>query len=54
MQDRLDRDIAQIVEENGMSDVIAALARLANDKKMSVLFNKLNKIYEWMITRRAK
>lgn len=46
---RLDRDIERIVSENGIRDVIAALARYANEMGMPVVFRRLNKIYEWMV-----
>jgi len=45
---RLDRDVEKLVSENGISDVIAALARYCNDRGMPVVFRRLNKIYEWL------
>lgn len=47
---RLDRDIERLVSENGIRDVIAALARHCNDMGMPVLFRRLNKIYEWLVS----
>lgn len=49
MKSRLDTDIEKIVTENGIQDVIAALARYCNDKGMHPIFRRLNKIYEWLV-----
>lgn len=45
---RLDRNIEHIVSENGIADVIAALARLCERRGMPVIFRRLNKLYEWI------
>lgn len=53
---RLDRDIAQIVSENGLKFVIAALSRYCRSppvqtyptKIMATTFRRLNKIYEYL------
>lgn len=45
---RLDLEINQLMSRHGIGEVIAALARLCNERGMPVLFRRLNKIYEWL------
>lgn len=44
---RLERDLDQLIQENGIKDVLAALCRWCNNKGLERLFTKLNRVYEW-------
>ena len=56
MNDRLTRDIEQIIAENGLKAVIGALARYChspnyqhyNTTIMATVFRRLNKLYEYL------
>lgn len=48
MKSRLDRDIDQIIAENGIHDVIAALARYCHRTERKVLYHRFVRIYEWL------
>jgi len=46
---RLDRDLEQIIRENGVNDVLAAFCRWCHKNGYRGLFTKLNKIYEQLV-----
>lgn len=45
---RLERDLDQLIMEHGVNDVLAALCRWCDQHGRMVLFNKLNRVYEWL------
>lgn len=45
---QLDDEIDALVRKHGIDQVIAALARYCEANGMRVLFNRLNKLYEWL------
>lgn len=54
----LDKAIRELIGEFGFANVVAALARYAHSpdrqdysvRKMGVAFNRLNKLYEYLVT----
>lgn len=48
MKSRLDRDIERLISENGIRDVIAALARRCHAMGMPTLYRRLVKLHEWL------
>lgn len=49
MKCKLDRDIEQLIRENGIPDVIDALARWSREHGVRVLSRKLFKLHEWIV-----
>jgi hypothetical protein len=46
---RLERKLEELVAENGIDAVLAALCQLCLAQHRTVLFRKLNRVYEWMV-----
>ena len=46
---RLDRNIEQLIAENTLESVLAALCRYCNSRGLEKLFTKLDKVYAWLI-----
>lgn len=55
MSDRpLDDWIDRLVRSHGIAEVLAALCRHCNERGMTVLFRKLNRVHEWLVDPDAK
>jgi len=49
---RLDRNLKQLIDENGIDDVLAALCRYCREYGLERVFIKLHQVYEWLINQR--
>lgn len=52
MKKKLDVDVAMgdFIAAYGVRETLAAFCRQCNDMGMPVLFRKLNRVYEWLMT----
>lgn len=48
MERRLIDKVNDLVDAHGIDTTLAALCQIANERGMKTLFNKLNRVYEWL------
>lgn len=51
----LDRTMGELIRKYGIKEVLASLCReCSRDGQLNVLFNKLNRVYEWYVLAQEK